>query len=246
MSMQTAAGHLPLFAGPLYVQVATILRNKICASEWSVRMPLPNEVTLAREIGVSIGTVRKALEMLENERLIERRQGRGTFVVETSVESELERFSNIMFGSKKLRAQSVSWSCVTGYAAADESQILHLALGARVFRLHASWIAGEAAATVENITVSEARFPGLPDHLAEGGQFLFPIYRRHYREPIGKVTETLTCLNADATVASILNVPEQRALMQICRVAYALSGGPIEWSRRIMDLGQSQYTVTMA
>lgn len=54
--------------------------------------PLPNEVTLARDIGVSIGTARKALELLEGEHLIERRQGRGTFVVESSNESELERF----------------------------------------------------------------------------------------------------------------------------------------------------------
>jgi DNA-binding GntR family transcriptional regulator len=89
MSLQTAATQLPGFAGPLYVQVAGILRDKICASEWTARAPLPNEVTLARDIGVSIGTVRKALEMLENEHLIQRRQGRGTFVVETSHETEL-------------------------------------------------------------------------------------------------------------------------------------------------------------
>ncbi|MDP1586413.1 MAG: GntR family transcriptional regulator, partial [Prosthecobacter sp.] len=92
MSLQAGIAHSPTFAGPLYMQVAAILRAKICASEWTPRAPLPNEVVLARDVGVSIGTMRKALELLEDEHLIERRQGRGTYVVETSLETELERF----------------------------------------------------------------------------------------------------------------------------------------------------------
>lgn len=246
MSIQASAPHLPGFAGPLYVQVAGILRDKICASEWTSRAPLPNEVSLARDIGVSIGTVRKALEMLEGERLIQRRQGRGTFVVDTSDETELERFSNIFLAAKRLRADRPAWKPSTGAATAEESKVLKLQAAAPVFRLEATWTSGALVATAETITVSEARFPKLPDHLGEAGQFLFPLYRRHYQEVISRVTEAVTCANADASVCAKLNVRKDQAVLCVDRVAFAMTGGAAEWSRRTMHLSQATYAITMS
>jgi GntR family transcriptional regulator len=245
MSLQTAATQLPGFAGPLYVQVAGILRDKICASEWTARAPLPNEVTLARDIGVSIGTVRKALEMLENEHLIQRRQGRGTFVVETSHETELERFSNLVNGTKKLRADAVAWTASQGQATDEEAQALNIRQLAEVCRLEAVWSTGDMTKVYERITVDAGRFPGLSKHINEGGQFLFPIYRRHYQEAVKKVTEQLTAVNADDAIAAKLSIPKGQAVMRAGRIAYAMSGGPIEWSQRHMHLARSAYTVTM-
>lgn len=240
-----ATAHLPSFAGPLYVQVAGILRAKICASEWTSRAPLPNEVTLARDIGVSIGTVRKALEMLENERLIQRRQGRGTFVVETSDDTELERFSNLVSGSKKLKSNAVTWSYALGEATREECHVLALKLNERVYRIELVWTAADMATVAETISVAEVRFPGLHNHLVEGGQYLFPVYRRHYQEVITKVTEVLRPVSADSALAAKLNVTIAQPLLNVDRIAFAMSGGPVELSRRTMHLARSGYSVTM-
>lgn len=234
----------PHFAGPLYMQVASILRLKICSGEWTGRAPLPNEVVLARDIGVSIGTMRKALELLENEHLVERRQGRGTFVVESSVETELERFSNIIADGRKVRASSVVWSIAAGLASEDEARFLQVRFEAPVYRLQSDWGANQVMC-VEHVTVSRDRFPGLPDHVAQGGQFLFPIYRRHYREPIAKVRESVSPIQASAALASQLKIVPGQAVMQISRLAYGLTGGVLEWSRRTMHLGRAEYQVTM-
>lgn len=245
MPLNNSAPQLPSFAGPLYMQVANMLRLKICASEWAVRSPLPNEVVLARDIGVSIGTMRKALELLEGEHLIERRQGRGTFVVETSVETELERFSNLATAGKKVRAYDVHWTSSLGAGSAEECKTLNLRADAEVYRLESVWLA-ETATTVEHITVSAARFPGLPDHLGTGGQFLFPLYKHHYREPVVKVTEALTCLSADDVLAARLNVKPGQAVVRIARLAFGMSGAAIELSRRTTHLGRTDYVVSMA
>jgi GntR family transcriptional regulator len=245
MSLHAVATQLPGFAGPLYVQVAGILRDKICASEWTARAPLPNEVTLARDIGVSIGTVRKALEMLENEHLIQRRQGRGTFVVETSHETEMERFSNLVNGSRKLRADAVVWTASQGVATDEEAQVLNIRQTTRVCRLESLWSAGDMTNVYERITVDDARFQNLQKYIHEGGQFLFPVYRRHYQEPVKKVTEQLTAVNADDAIATKLSIPKGHAVLRAGRIAYAMSGGPIEWSRRYMHLARSAYSVTM-
>ncbi|MGB4865587.1 MAG: GntR family transcriptional regulator [Hyphomicrobium sp.] len=245
MSFQTGIAHSPTFSGPLYMQVAAILRTKICGSEWTPRAPLPNEVVLARDVGVSIGTMRKALELLEDEHLIERRQGRGTYVVETSLETELERFSNVVVGSAKVRAHGVAWTVTTGEASAAESAALNIVPGAAVYRLEAVWSAANGTTARECVTVSAGRFPDLPKQVSEGGQFLFPLYRRLYREAIGKVSEALTCVNADADLATKLNVPHGQALLHVSRIAFNVSGHPVEWSQRTMHMANAEYVVTM-
>src|SRR5262245_45017083 len=79
---------------PLYLQVRDALAARIAAREWKPSFAIPNEGDLAREFGVSSGTMRKAVELLEGERLLTRRQGRGTFVNDQASD-ELARYSRI-------------------------------------------------------------------------------------------------------------------------------------------------------
>ena len=68
---------------PLYLQAYQRLAAQIAAGVWPVGKPLPNENDLARELGISSGTVRKALDQLEMDQLVSRQAGRGTFVTST-------------------------------------------------------------------------------------------------------------------------------------------------------------------
>jgi GntR family transcriptional regulator len=61
---------------PLYLQLRDALAERVAAGEWKPGTAIPNESDLAREFGVSAGTMRKALDLLEDEHLVTRRQGR--------------------------------------------------------------------------------------------------------------------------------------------------------------------------
>src|SRR5262249_17855515 len=80
---------------PLYLQVCELLMRQIAGGVWQPNAALPNELELARELGVSGGTVRKALEKLEADRLVVRRQGRGTFVVDQTAPEAASRFDRL-------------------------------------------------------------------------------------------------------------------------------------------------------
>src|SRR5690349_11007788 len=80
---------------PLYAQVRNLLAQRIADGVWPPGTMLPNEIDLARELGVSSGTVRKALDTLESEHLVVRRQGRGTSVVDQASGEMASRFSNM-------------------------------------------------------------------------------------------------------------------------------------------------------
>ncbi len=65
---------------PLYLQVRDALVERIKDGRWKPGGSLPSEIDLYRDLGVSLGTLRKALGLLEAEKLIVRQPGRGTFV----------------------------------------------------------------------------------------------------------------------------------------------------------------------
>ncbi|HUZ62433.1 MAG TPA: GntR family transcriptional regulator [Steroidobacteraceae bacterium] len=65
---------------PLYIQVATLLRNRIADGHFRPGQKMPTLDALEQEFGVARVTVRQAVEMLEKEGLVSRQQGRGTFV----------------------------------------------------------------------------------------------------------------------------------------------------------------------
>jgi GntR family transcriptional regulator len=65
---------------PLYQQLKEFLNERIESGEWQPGHQLPTEVQLSSEFGVSRVTVRQAMELLARQGLVERKQGRGTFV----------------------------------------------------------------------------------------------------------------------------------------------------------------------
>lgn len=70
-------------ATPLYQQVANDLHEAIVNDVYHVGARVPTELELSRLYDVSRITIRKAIEMLVEEGLLAKRQGKGTFVQES-------------------------------------------------------------------------------------------------------------------------------------------------------------------
>jgi DNA-binding LacI/PurR family transcriptional regulator len=65
---------------PLYLQIARTLRERIASGTLRPLDRLPPEVELARDLEVSRGTIRQAFDILVQEGLLTRTQGKGTFI----------------------------------------------------------------------------------------------------------------------------------------------------------------------
>lgn len=73
-------GYFQHSASPLYAQVADALRERIVKGIWPIGSKIPTLPELAKEFGVGLVTVRQAVQLLKNEKLVAPEQGRGTFV----------------------------------------------------------------------------------------------------------------------------------------------------------------------
>ena len=78
---------------PLYYQLETILRKKISAGDFQPETPLPSEDALAAEYEVSRITVRQALSSLEQDGIVVRQRGKGTFVSKGLEQLIMPRFT---------------------------------------------------------------------------------------------------------------------------------------------------------
>lgn len=74
-------GDLPVVRSqPLYQQVVESIEAGLSRRVWTTEAPLPSETELARLFGVSVGTLRKAVDVLVDRGHLVRRQGAGTYV----------------------------------------------------------------------------------------------------------------------------------------------------------------------
>ena len=65
---------------PLFLRLAELLARGMAAGHYLAGERLPPESELSVNLGASVGTVRKALALLESRGLLERKQGSGTYV----------------------------------------------------------------------------------------------------------------------------------------------------------------------
>ncbi len=63
-----------------YIQLASLFRQHIERGEWDIGAKIPTVKELSDQCGVATMTIRQALDMLEEEGLIERFRAKGTFV----------------------------------------------------------------------------------------------------------------------------------------------------------------------
>jgi GntR family transcriptional regulator len=230
---------------PLYLQVKDMLIQRIAVGSWKPGAAIPNEIELSRELGISVGTVRKALDEMESEHLISRRQGRGTFVIDQTSNEQAVRFNNIR-DSDGIRIASDTASCTIAAAPANENEarLLQLRTGEPVFRLRRVRTHNNVPLMVEESTVPQARFPGLSQEGDVSPSIVVLAHR--YGVLLGRAEEKLGVAAAKGGDATALKVAEGTPLLTLDCVVYAIDGRPIEWRVARCHLGDHHYFAEMS
>ncbi len=213
---------------PLYLQVRDALASRIAGGEWKPNAAIPNESDLAREFGVSSGTMRKALDLMEGERLLTRRQGRGTFVNDQSSEELAERFSNIhATDGERIAGECKMLSLVQAPANSAECARLKLRADDKVWRIQRLRLHKGEPFLVEEVALPVALFPGLDTQ--EGFNHRIVVLAQEFGILLGRGEERVSISAASPSVAETLSLKAGAPILVLDRLVQDLDGQAVEW-----------------
>ncbi len=213
---------------PLYRQVRDALIRRLIDREWLPGQPLPSEIQLAAELGVSQGTVRKALDAMTAENLVVRKQGRGTFVAEHDEERVLFQFFKLVpdHGQPSFPVSRVL-SCTTGKASAEERDRLLLAANGRVVRIRRVRSIEDRPVVSELVILPEPLFPNISEMDLPNN--LYGLYATRFGLSVSLARERLKAIASGPEDARALDIAPGTPLLSVDRLALSLDQTPIEW-----------------
>lgn len=147
----------------VYKEVVSLLKNRISSPAYSIGDMLPPEKELAEFYNISRNTLRKALKVLENEALIERRHGSGTYLRNKQFQASvthLDSFTEIARNEgKKPVSQVLRFELQT--ASEEIANRLQLVMGEPVYYAKRLRHIDNVPMQVEETWLSVNRFPDL-------------------------------------------------------------------------------------
>jgi GntR family transcriptional regulator len=229
---------------PLYLQVRDVLVERVATGVWKAGGVIPNEIEIAREFGVSVGTVRKALGTLEAERLVVRRQGRGTFVADQTSADLAVRFSNIYSPDGQRTTGTIERaSANTSIANATECRRLRLSPTDSVIRVARTRALEGRVFMTERVALPQNRFARLNPESEFSHRI--SVLARDHGIILGHADERVAAVGASKDVAADLRIAEGVPVLELDRVVFTIDGDPVEWRMAWCHLDAGFYMTSM-
>jgi DNA-binding GntR family transcriptional regulator len=222
-----------------YRTIADELRRRVESGDLAAGALLPSESELSESYGVSRVTVRKALELLREESLIDARQGFGWFVAAAPVRQSLGRLGTIedQLGELgvsserrvvgfRFRAAPRRVREVLGVDAVLEVRRVNLADGQPFARVTV-WCPEELGARLSRADVEASPFYELVG------------------VPLGGATQTIGAAAAGADDAGLLAVPEGSPVLRCERITRDQQDRPVLFSEHVFPAHRTEFVVDM-
>ena len=211
---------------PAYQRIQGAIRKVIDSGGLRPGDAVPSERELAKIHAVSLMTARHALATLEQEGVVERRRGVGTFVSTPKI-----HFNRLMSYTEQMRSRSLTAGSKVLFMEIvdDEPEAtarLSLSPKSHVLKLERLRHTGGEPFALETCYFSAKHFAGLLSEPLER-ESLFAILERHYNVVLGYADEEVDATASDSRTAELLGVPKREPLLRIRQVIYSTKGSVI-------------------
>jgi GntR family transcriptional regulator len=220
-----------------YQEIADELRRRALAAP--AGMVLPSEAELSGEFSASRVTVRRALELLRDERLIASRQGFGWFVAGQPVRQELSRLGTIEAQLEASGRRAARQIIEFGFVAPPD-RVRDLLCADQVLRVKRLTLAdGEPFAVVTVWCPSE-----LGAALSRRDVERRPFYELIGVELRGAI-QTIGADSAERDEAALLGVPVGSPLLRCERITTDTAGRPVLVSEHLYPAHSTEFVVDL-
>ncbi len=232
---------------PRHQQISDWIRERIANGTFAPNDRLLSENQLGEEFKVSRITIRRALQTLENEGLIYRRQGLGAFVSDQRVAQSMIRLNDFVedmaLAGLKASSRIITFETITcpEHVAAE----LGLDAGKPVFRLDRLRL-GDDAPIAFDITWLPPFYAQLLDGYDLENDTIYRILEEEYDISILLGRYRLDAVNAEEPIADHLHVPPGKALFLIERTSIAAKEKVVYFQHRYYRTDRVKYEVEVA
>lgn len=228
---------------PLYLEVRHRIAEAIRAGEWRPGEAIPTEKKLCERFGVSMGTLRKAVDELSASGLLVRQQGRGTFVARHSQDRYLFFFFHLVGRDGHKAYPDVRFlKCGSASADAFAAEALAVKVGAPLIHLsNVLSLAGEVT-SLDEIFLPAALFPGLTgQRLRDRRTTLYQMYQDEFDITVVRAAERVRAYAATSSQARLLKTEVGAPLLQIVRIVYSFQNRPVELRYSYVNTRHCEY-----
>lgn len=240
----------PIDLSPAFVRLARYIHDRIIAGEWLPGQVLPGEEALAQEMKVSVGTVRKAFDVLSGQGLVTRHRGRGTFVTRATNErafTSFFRLSDRADGQRRLPQDTILVK-ERAVADADERTALKLQHDELVYRLRRRRTLDGQPLVLETISFPHARV-GMKQWGADGADgtndaplhLVYSFLEQQCGISVSRVEDRLRACLLPKKVAKDFGLPVGHPVLLSIRIGYDLRGEPVEFRSSWMATDTHDY-----
>jgi GntR family transcriptional regulator len=208
---------------PAYKKIQATILKRVENGRLKPGDTVESERELAKIHGVSLMTARHALTALEQDGVVQRRRGAGTFIAQPKIHfNKLMGFNELMNG-RNLAASSkvLSFNVVSNER--EVAARLALADGTRLNEVGRLRLGADEPFALETCYFSAEQFPDLTrTTLARGS--LFSILEHDYGIQLAYADEEVDATAADSATAHLLQVPRSHPLLRMRQVIYSTKG----------------------
>jgi GntR family transcriptional regulator len=225
----TSAGRIRV---PRYHRIAETLTDRIRRGELAPGTRLDNQRQLAKSFGVTLMTLRQALELLEREHLITRRHGLGTFVAAPSIDYDilqLRRFA----GDLSAKGEHVATRFLgTRFAVADPrvAEALRHPARPRVLVLERLRLVDDHPMSLQRSFLP----PPIGDEVVRADLALTPLHQVlefKLGVVVARANETVSAVRLGRREARELGCPAGAPAFESERISYDAGGAPVVFDR---------------
>ena len=226
------AGRLPRSA-LLYERVVALVEQLIADRGLVPGDQLPSYTELADQAGVSLITVRRALDELERAGRVRRHQGLGTFVAKPRIVTEPTRTGSLLAtlakdGEPATQLQTRVLGLDQGEPSADLAQALRIETGSPVWRLRRLRLLDGQPAVLETSVIPVALAPELDALVSRLAGSLYDLLAAEYDLVDTYEEQYLEVLGTTGEEARLLELPARTQVVRIRGLSADSAGLPFD------------------
>ena len=215
----------------LYQTVIDFINNQISSGELSIGDLIPSESQLSKLLGVSVGTVRKAIDKLENTKVLYRQHGKGTYISDHGFDNSIFNFfsygnqSDPVLQIKKttpVRKKIKANTLIAKELEITESDDV-------VYLERRGFIDNQNPIIIEKSWWILSAIEGLQEPSLHIPDVLYVVIFKEFGTQINYSQEVLTAGIADEEIAKILQISQGDPVVILNRHSYAKDKGLVEY-----------------